>query len=409
MTRLTPGWTVTIAASVALTTGATAITAIPTGMFMRPVIADFHWTRGQYFLVTAIASITGAFIIPFLGRLADRIGVRPVMLPGIVIYGASVIALSALTQSFVLYMAIGLVVGASAMIQSVPLYSKVVSAWMDRKRGLALAVMMVGNGLGSVASAPLTNYLISEHGWRFARLVFGASVLVVALPVVYFFIKEPPRGLRAGAPPQIAGEAALDEGLSASAAYRTRTFWIVCFSVLLAGGATAGTMTQIAPMLTDHGFSTAIAAACLSAMAAMQIAGRFAFGAMLDRFPTPKVGLLLLVAAALGVGLMFWGTSVPMALTGAALLGLGAGAELEVGAFYAGRYFGMKNFAQLYGYVFGAYIIGYSIAQYLMARSYDIYGSYLNATLTSIGALFLAGVMIATLGPYVFTPRKPIG
>ena len=80
--KLDQGWIGTIAASVALTVGATAITAIPTGVFMGPVTAEFHWTRGQYFLVTAIASIVGAFIIPYLGHLADRIGVRPVMMPG---------------------------------------------------------------------------------------------------------------------------------------------------------------------------------------------------------------------------------------------------------------------------------------------------------------------------------------
>jgi MFS family permease len=396
--RLDQGWVVTIAASVALTVGATAITAIPTGVFMGPVISEFHWSRGQYFLVTAIASIMGAFSIPYLGHLADRIGVRRVMLPGIVIYGCSVMCLAALNESFAFYMTVGLVVGASAMIQSVPLYSKVVSAWMDKKRGLALAVTMVGNGLGSVASAPLAAYIIRYYGWRDARLAFGAAVLVVALPTVFFFIKEPPRE-------RLAKRFAFTgEGLETRVAIASMTFWIVCASTFFAGGATAGTMTQIFPLLTDHGFNGGVAAAALSVLAAAQICGRFLFGSLLDRFPTPKIGILLLISCALGLVGLFWGTSMSGVLGGAMLLGFGAGAELEVGAFFTSRYFGMKNFAQLYGYVFGSYIIGYSLAQYLMAASHDRTGSYFFAISAAIGALALAAVLIATLGGYVFMP-----
>ncbi len=398
MKRLSEGWVVTVASSVALTVGATAITAIPTGLFMKPVIAEFHWSRGQYFLVTAIASIVGAFIIPFLGRLADRIGVRQVLLPGIVIYGVSVMCLGALNQSFAFYMAVGLVVGASAMVQSMPLYAKAVSAWVDRKRGLALAVTMMGNGLGSVISAPAAAYLITEYGWRSARVVLGAAVLIVALPAVYFFIKEPSRERLAKRYAQ-AGE-----GLSASEAVRSVSFWIVCASILLAGGATAGTMTQIAPIITDHGFDNYIAAASLSVLAIGQIGGRFLFGHMLDKFRTPKIGILLLICAALGLAGLFWGTTIPAVLAGAAMLGLGAGAELEIGAFYTSRYFGMKNFAQLYGYVFGSYIIGYSLAQYFEAASYDLYHTYEVAILAAIGCLAVAAILIAFLGHYVFLP-----
>ena len=56
-----------------------------------------------------------------------------------------------------------------------------ISAWFDRRRGLALATMMAGVGAGAIGIPPLTTWLIAAYGLRGAYLLLGASIFVLGL------------------------------------------------------------------------------------------------------------------------------------------------------------------------------------------------------------------------------------
>jgi hypothetical protein len=104
------------------------------------------------------------------------------------------------------------------------------------------------------------------------------------------------------------------------------------------------------------------------------------------------------------------------------LCGLGIGAEVDLMAFFVGRYFGLQTFGAIYGLLFAAFIAGSGLGVYLMGLSSDlaafIAGSALAAYLTGFsiefadsygpmlivfaGALAFACLLIAFLGPYRF-------
>jgi len=118
-------------------------------------------------------------------------------------------------------------------------YTDVVSHWFDRRRGLALNVMMLGMGLGSIVIPSVAQRLIAALGWRLAYSAFGFSILLFALPVVAAYLKERPENM--GLLPDGATDAEVsrpatmsEAGLSLREAVGTREFWImVCVLFLV--------------------------------------------------------------------------------------------------------------------------------------------------------------------------------
>src|ERR1700730_7750127 len=119
------------------------------GLFIKPLNQEFGWDRASISAAGGLGAISSAIAIPFVGWLIDRWGIRPVLLPIIVLSAAS-IALIAVTPNsvgmFILFFAIaGLLESGQGPLG----YAKCVSAWFVDRRGLALGVTMSGIGLGA--------------------------------------------------------------------------------------------------------------------------------------------------------------------------------------------------------------------------------------------------------------------
>jgi sugar phosphate permease len=83
--------------------------------------------------------------------------------------------------------------GASS-IQTPIGYAKAISAWFDRRRGLALGIAMSGIGLGAFVMPQLAQTLIEAVGCRGAYASLGLLTLVIAFPAVALWIREPGPG-----------------------------------------------------------------------------------------------------------------------------------------------------------------------------------------------------------------------
>jgi MFS family permease len=56
-------------------------------MLMLPMTQEFGWSRSQFSYSTSAVMWVGALASPILGRLIDRLGVRPVVLTGTGVLG----------------------------------------------------------------------------------------------------------------------------------------------------------------------------------------------------------------------------------------------------------------------------------------------------------------------------------
>ena len=110
--------------------------------------------------------------------------------------GLGLVLSSYVQQVWQLYVTFGLLVGAGVSAFYVPLTVLAIK-WFEGRRGMAAAVVSAGNGLGILALAPLSRWLINEFDWRVAFLVLGNLAWVVVLPSA-LLLRAPAGGQPAG-------------------------------------------------------------------------------------------------------------------------------------------------------------------------------------------------------------------
>ena len=185
-----PGWRVTFAAALASAAGFGSILIYSFSAFIKPLSAEFGWSRQTISAAFACASFTLGICSPGLGYLLDRFGPRRVILPCIVIFGAAFGSLSLLRNNIVQLFATFVVIGAVGNATAQMGYARAVSTWFERRRGAALALMMVGSSLGMVVMPVLTQKLLASIGWRKSYLVIGVLPFLIALPLAAVFVRE---------------------------------------------------------------------------------------------------------------------------------------------------------------------------------------------------------------------------
>jgi sugar phosphate permease len=186
------GWWIALAAAVGLGLGGPPIFVFSFPIFLKALTKEFHASRSAIALAFSLHNLVSACGAPLVGRLIDRVGIRKIVLPGIVLFAALMLGNAFVTVS-VLGIYIFNIAGAVIGLGCGPIpYSTVVSKWFDRRRGTALAVMMIGLGVAAVAMPSIVQRLITATSWRAAYALYGAAALLVALPVVASLLKDSP-------------------------------------------------------------------------------------------------------------------------------------------------------------------------------------------------------------------------
>ena len=394
-------WFIPFAACIGIMVGIASVLVLPFAIFLKPVTAEFGWSRGQMSTALAISAPFTIIATPLLGRLIDRYGFRPVLLPAFVLFGILMACFSLLGPQllvfYALYAATNFVGTSSGPLP----YSKAVAAWFDRERGLALGIATAGAGIGTVVMPLIAQGLIDHSGWRAAYIGLAAISAVVGCAVVIFFIREPP-GFRAAGP----RSASTAPGMSASeAARRSWRFWMLAAIFFLGGVTINGTLAHVVALLTDRGMSPLAAAGVFSASGAAAVIARLIGGWLLDRVHAPYVTAFCMLVSAAGVFLLWSEAAGAALLLGIVCIGIGLGVEIDAMGFLISRYFGLKAFGEIYGWLFPAFTLGVGIGPALMGTSFDRFHSYGPMLSIFCGLLLLDAGLLTLLGDYAY-PRQ---
>jgi MFS family permease len=400
------GWWVVLAAASGLCLGYAPIFVYSFGIFLKPLIAHFHSSRTSISLAFTLANVMQSVGAPLAGRLVDRLGPRKVILPSTLIFGlvlcCSKYFSTSLWQLYAFFIILGFIGTGTAPVP----YGIVVSRWFDQRRGLALGLMFVGVSSGAIAMPSAAQRLIALFGWRATYAIGGFAVLAVSLPVVGIFLKNSPAEV--GATPD--GAARLNsrperysdlDGLTWPAARRQSDFWLMACAFFLVGTSVHACVIHLVPMLTDRGISTENAALASSLLGVALLLGRVLSGFLLDRFFGPYVAAFLFGGVACGISLL-WTAGGRLSLIAAFLVGLGMGAEADIIAYLTSRYFGLRSFGEIYGYMFAAYTLAGALGPALMGFGFDHGGSYRAPLLLFLMATLTATLLMTRLGRYVY-------
>jgi MFS family permease len=398
-------WWVVVGSTLALVVCNGPVGLFTFGVFLKPITEEFGWDRGTMSAASGMASLMIAVGVPVTGMLVDRWGVRRVLLPVILLFSVCVAAISLTPPSPIVFITLYAIMGLVSAGGSPQPYVKTIAAWFDGRRGLAVGIAMAGVGLGIILVPQLTRILIDAYGWRGAYIGLGVVAFAVAFPAVAILVHEP-----ATAPgPRGSGQtgAAVFPGLSVREALTgSRRFSQLAIPVFLVATAVNGTVVHIVPLLTDRGISVAFATSMLSAVGLASIVGRLLCGYLADRLFAPRVAAGFFVLPCIGIYVLIIGAESGWPLIGAVTLGLALGGEIDMIGFLTTRYFGLRRFGELYGYLFAVFAAGSALGPYLMGVAFDAFHSYAPALAGFVVALIIASLLISRLDGYVFPVQE---
>ena len=391
-------WPLILATCIGIVSSSFVLPYYTIGALLTPVTEEFGWSRAQFQAAILFSSGLGALTAPIIGWFNDRYGPRRVALPSMV--GLSlgfVIASQMAGELWMLFAAYGFMALLGA--GTIPVtWTRAIATSFFKRRGLALGLALTGTGLCASVAPHYTVWLTGEFGWRGAYLGLALVPLVLAFPVLFFFF----RPLSEASQEALLAENASHQnhGVTLGEALRGYRFWILLLSILFAYQGFSGIGPNLLPSMTDDGFSREQAASVQSVFGLSIIIGRVVVGYLVDRFWAPGVAGICLAVPAIGVFLLHGEQSLEVALLASFMIGFAAGAELDLMAFLAARYFGLAHYAKIYSVLYATLAVCSGTAPMIFAAAYDLTGSYDIGYLIALGLFLLSAVMVLFLGPY---------
>jgi len=375
------------------------------GLVILPMTRELGWTRTEFSFATSALQWCGALSVPLLGRLADRAGVRPVILIGTVVIGLATLGISLQTSSlWQLYACFG-VLGAAGY--SAIAYHKIIAALFTRHRGKALALFGMESAV-AIALIPLfANVLLERFGWRGMYQIFAAVILAL-VPVLYFTLEEPGARQAERTPESIAPSL---PGATTQDALTSRSFWLIVLAMALSFAPAMGVNTHLVAAIVDKGFSQATGAAMLSLSMFVGLVGTLLAGYLNDRLHTAKVAAPFTLIAGAGFGLICVASvafgGLPVLIAGAGALGFGSNAIRSMAPYFLTRFFGLRSFTEIAGVQTAVSAVAMGLTPPLIGLAFERTGSYTTAFVLLAAGQLIATAMFVALGPYRFSTRGP--
>jgi MFS family permease len=403
------GWYVVAASFVIMFLNAGARLMI--GVLVKPMIADFGWSRGAVSAAVFVNMAVFAAAIIIAGRLYDRFGPKWIILVSSLLFSSGLMLMAVMTSLWQFFLFYGVISAAGLGGTTSPIFGAIVSRWFERRRGTAISMAMSGTSLGQFALVPLFTAFLLDEGWRSTMLWVGVLCLAVNVALALWVLRGDPKdlgkapygtegapggvadGARSGASPAAVSREPRSLGLRE--AMRTGSFWLFAVAMFACGAGDFLLTTHLVPMATDHGVPTSTAVAMLAWFGLLSLGGILLAGPASDligdRIPIAvafglRVVLFLLVvryqnaaafwALALGFGFTFLITA-PLTTT------------------LMGRMYGFANIGLLGGFITTVHHLGGGLWAYLGGAVYDATGSYTMAM--AISAAVSALALVCTL------------
>jgi len=415
---------------------------------------EFGWDRPT--ITAGFLYMTAGVLVsaPIAGLLVDKIGARKVLLPSIIALGLGTMSFALMTPDpriFYLIFFVTAVLGTGTLPIT---WTKAIVNNFDRYRGLALGIALTGTGLYGFVATPSIQFMIDNFGWRAAYVSVGALPLLLSLPIAYMLFRdekeeatlkpEESKGvgklLMMGLGFAVAlflamqvvtnisgfvGVIALMAffliaylvlvysrpdsgnselvGLTIRQAMMNYRFWVIFFAFLLLGAVVSGIIANSKYILLDKGYTAQDATHLFfgaGVIGLSTLTGRILGGWLVDHFWAPMIAFIFMSLPALGCFILAGDMGIWMNVFALVLVGLAAGVEFDLMAYFVSRYFGMRSYALIYGLIYAAFGLGSGTSPIIfniLRGGDEDYASVLK--LVAIGFV-IGATLLLTLGKY---------
>lgn len=361
------------------------------GLFLQPLTRDIAFTVSDFTLALSIQNLAWGLLQPVAGALVVRLGFRPILTAGALLYLAGLATLAAAQSLLGVMLGAGFLIGislactASAMAQAAA--SRAVPAAI---RSLVLGIITGVGSLGALAAAPIGEAVTAAFGWRAGVLAILGLALFL-LPATWLAGRVDRIAL-----PRAGGEAIADVTVVAAirSAFATAPFVVMAGAYFVCGMQLMFITTHLPSYLAICGMDPMLSAEALGVIAVFNLFGSLFFGWAGGHWP--KLALLggIYVTRSLVLGWYFMLPPTPAttllfaAAMGFLWLGVGplvAGAVVEM--------FGLRWQAMIQGLAFMSHQLGSFAGAFGAGLLFDALGSYGLAWRLGVGMGLAAGVV----------------
>ncbi|HEX9748883.1 MAG TPA: MFS transporter [Methylomirabilota bacterium] len=369
------------------------------GPFLKPIVDDLGLDRASFSAVIALSLFLYGVFMPLAGMALDRFSVRVVTSAGTLLLVASLV-LTAMVRNVWEFTAVyGVLVPLGLAGTGPVIASGVVARWFSRRRGTALSVLGSASMTGMSLLVPAVTWLILTVGWRATYVVIAGLILVIALPLCLWVMRDSPEsvGLTADGAPRLPGApTGAVERVSAGEALRTLAFWQLAGSFFTCGFSMSLLSAHGIPMLTDHGYSPMFASWALGVLGGSSIGFTVMLGAISDRFGRRPVLASIYAGRVLIFAGFFLIRDNPTAILAVAVLGgiTMAGTGSMTSALTADIY-GRFSVSSVFGLIFLVHQTGSALGSWLAGVLFEATGGYGPAY--AVACVFLVAASVVAL------------
>ena len=388
------------------------------GAFVVPMEAEFEWNRTVVSWAAALGALLNGVTQPFMGYLFDRVGVRLVVMAGIVIVGASTLLMALTGSVWYLIAMFGVVSAVGQSGTSLTNTGAMLSKWFRRRRGLVIGLNASGMSLGGLILVPFAAYLISLIDWRLSWIALGVMILVLGIPLAFVFLHDDPsrKGLTPDGDPEPPAGPAGSPGVPMAQppqplfaenwrqAFKSLPIWQMSFSYFICGSTTFMLSVHFVPMAVEEGISPQTAALIFGLMSGLNALGATGAGWVSDRIGGRK-NWLAAVYFCRGTGyvilvLSLLTPAIPV-MAGLLIFALVAGlswiATAPLTTSLTAEVYGLKSLATISGVAFLFHQLGGFTSVLLAGYLRDITGNYILAFAIAAVLLYPAAVSAFTI------------
>ncbi len=377
---------------------AASITHIPTfGVLLPSIQREYGWSVSQITAGMMILATVSLIASGFVGAAVDRYGSRRIGLAGLMLYHAAFALLATTGPSILNWWLLWLLVGIGFSCTTTTIWAPAVAGRFHASRGLAIAVMLCGTGLSMAIMPLVATILLEQFGWRGALVGCSAIVAALAIPLVLLFLHDRPP--TAQQPGELESLAAFD-GLTVREATRSWVYARIAISAVAFTVASLALVVHFVPILSEDGLAPHAAAAAAGAIGLAAIVGRLTAGMLLDHVHARYIAVICFGLPAVACGLLLTGPGLAAAIAIGMLIGFSSGSELDVVAYAATRYFGLRHISTIYGILVGIITFAAGVGPFLSGLMFDLFGSYDHLILSVIPIFLLGSLLMGSLPAY---------
>jgi len=158
------------------------------------ICSDLGLSMTQFGWIMAAFTLGYALFQTPTGKLADKYGPRRII-SGVVIVWSILTSITGAAWNYISILIIRFLFGAGEA-GAYPALSKVVYYWFPiKERGIVQGINFSGSRIGAAFAMPLVAWMITEIGWRFIFVVFGAFGLLYGV-LWYLLFRDKPENVR---------------------------------------------------------------------------------------------------------------------------------------------------------------------------------------------------------------------